>query len=67
MPNPDDIDISGLDLPKAKMKQLLSVNKDIWMLELKSQKEFFKQFGKDLPDFIMEEHKALEKRIKAMG
>ena len=67
MPIPSDIDTSGLDITPAKMKQLLNVDKNIWQLELKSQQEFFKQFGKDIPKFILDEHKALEKRINAMG
>lgn len=48
------------------MEELLSIDKDVWMEEVNSQKEFFAQFGDRLPKEIMEEHDKLEARLKNM-
>lgn len=63
LPDPSDIDITGLDLPKEKVAKILSVNIDEWKKELDDQKEFFKIFGKTLPKEILYEHNLLKKRI----
>jgi phosphoenolpyruvate carboxykinase (GTP) len=52
------------DIPKADVDQLLSVDRDGWKNNLKSQKEFFDTFGDHLPAGIKEEHGALANRLK---
>jgi phosphoenolpyruvate carboxykinase (GTP) len=64
IPNMKDIDMTGLKLPKNAMKKLFEIKKHEWLAELDDQKRFFEIFGKTLPKEILQEHKALEKRIK---
>ncbi|MFC1768001.1 phosphoenolpyruvate carboxykinase (GTP) [Candidatus Margulisiibacteriota bacterium] len=66
IPNIDDIDMTGLDLPSGTMEKLFEINKEEWLKELSDQKGFFSQFGKTMPKEITEEHKALEQRIKGL-
>jgi phosphoenolpyruvate carboxykinase (GTP) len=63
IPNPKDIDMTGLDLPASSMEKLFSINKDNWIKELESQKEFFKIFGDDLPKELLDEWQALKNRL----
>jgi phosphoenolpyruvate carboxykinase (GTP) len=64
IPNLKDIDMTGLKLPKSVMKKLFELNKHEWLAEIEDQKKFFEIFGKTFPKEILQEHKALEKRIK---
>ncbi len=64
IPNIKDIDMTGIKLPAAILKKLFEINKQEWLAELEDQKRFFEIFGKTLPKEILQEHKALEKRIK---
>ena len=64
LPKPADIDMTGLDLTSGALEWLLSIDKREWLKELKSIKEFFKQFKKDLPDELWQEYAALEERLK---
>ena len=63
---PNSIDTTDLDIDPKVMEELLSIDKDVWLEEVESQKEFFKQFGDRLPKEIMEEHDKLEARLKKM-
>ena len=63
---PNSIDTTDLDIDPKVMEELLSIDKDVWLEEVESQKEFFKQFGDRLPKEIMEEHDKLEERLKKM-
>lgn len=63
---PESIDTTDLDIDPKVMEELLSIDKDVWMEEVNSQKEFFAQFGDRLPKEIMEEHDKLEARLKNM-
>jgi phosphoenolpyruvate carboxykinase (GTP) len=64
MPNIKDLDLTGLKIPKAQLKKLMAVNKNEWLNEIEDQKKFFDSFGKAFPKELLDEHKALEKRIK---
>ena len=66
IPNIEDLDMTGLNIPKETMEKLFEINKEDWLADIQNQKEFFGQFGKTLPKEILEEHKALEKRINEM-
>ena len=63
---PYSIDTTDLDIDPKVMEELLSIDKDVWLEEVESQKEFFAQFGDRLPKEIMEEHDKLEERLKNM-
>jgi phosphoenolpyruvate carboxykinase (GTP) len=64
IPNMKDLDMTGLKLPKNALKKLFEIKKQEWLAEVESQKKFFAVFGKNLPKEILQEHLALEKRIK---
>lgn len=64
LPKPDSLDLSSLDLPKAALDLLLSVDLEAWSQELESQKEFLKNFGPALPQELLEEHRRLVSRLK---
>ncbi|MBE7010629.1 MAG: phosphoenolpyruvate carboxykinase (GTP) [Ruminococcaceae bacterium] len=63
LPEAGDINVEGLDLDEATLKQLLSVDKSVWKEEVESQKEFFAKFGDKLPAGIKEELAKLESRL----
>ena len=64
IPHLKDLDMTGLKLPKNAMRKLFELNRSEWLAEVEDQKKFFEMFGKDLPKEIMQEQKALEKRIR---
>jgi len=63
MPKAEDIDLTGIDVPKETMEKLFAIDKDEWQKEIESQKEFFDGFGADLPKELKDEQKALKKRL----
>jgi phosphoenolpyruvate carboxykinase (GTP) len=65
LPNPKDIDMTGLKLPAGAMDKLLAVNKKEWLAELDSIKKFFDQFGSRLPDQLWVQHERLRQRLLA--
>jgi phosphoenolpyruvate carboxykinase (GTP) len=64
VPNLEDIDMTGLDLPHGVMEKLFAIEPKDWLAELSGIKEFFKLFKKDLPGELWEELKELEIRLK---
>ncbi|MFH1655845.1 MAG: phosphoenolpyruvate carboxykinase (GTP) [Candidatus Omnitrophota bacterium] len=64
IPRKEDIDLTGLDLPKESLDKLLAIDKQEWLCELEAQKEFLNKFGKDLPDEISMEWQALKQRLE---
>jgi phosphoenolpyruvate carboxykinase (GTP) len=65
VPDPKDIDMTGLKLPRDTMRKLLAVDKKAWLAELDSIHKFFDQFGTRLPDPIWAQHAALRQRLLA--
>jgi phosphoenolpyruvate carboxykinase (GTP) len=53
-----------LDVSEADLNQLVSVDRNAWKNNLKSQGDFFATFGDHLPEGIKEEHQALANRLK---
>ena len=64
MPKPEDIDITDLDLDMDTLKELLTVDKEVWLKDVENQKEYFAQFGDRLPKEIAEELQKLENNLK---
>ena len=58
-----DIDTTGLDFSKEAWNTLFYIDKAEWTEELKEQKKFLDMLGKRLPEEILKEYKALEKRL----
>ncbi len=63
VPNPKDIDMTGLKMPAGAMKKLLAVDNQAWLDELDSIHQFFDQFGTRTPDQIWAQHEALRQRL----
>lgn len=59
------LDISGLDLDAATLKQLSEVDNAAWRAELPGIREYFAQFGDRLPSGLSAEVDALEKRLNS--
>ena len=64
LPNPEDINLEGLDLTRETLAGLLNVNRDLWKDEVAGIREFYKQFGDKLPKELSDELDALEKRLQ---
>lgn len=63
LPKAQDIDISGLDLTIKDIETLLNIDKDSWTEEVASIKEFYNQFGKELPNELKAQLDTLENNI----
>lgn len=63
LPDPEDIDLTGMDMPKETLKKLLEIDIEEWNKELEGQKSFFDSFGKDLPKELWKEHELLKRRL----
>ena len=64
VPKASSLNGDGLKVSKADLQQLVAVDREGWMNNLKSQAEYFDKFGDHLPSGIKEEHKALAGRLK---
>ncbi len=63
VPNPDDINVDGLDISKETLADLLSVDKALWLDDCKGIREFYKQVGDRVPAEFYDELAALEARL----
>ena len=63
IPKSNSIDLKGLSLDQNKVQELLSIDSQEWLEDLKSQEEFYVQFGDRLPKEIRSELDALRKRL----
>jgi phosphoenolpyruvate carboxykinase (GTP) len=63
LPKPEDIHLEGLDVSLDTLKNLLSVDKELWREEAKGIHEFYEKFGDKLPAKLKEELAKLEKNL----
>jgi phosphoenolpyruvate carboxykinase (GTP) len=63
IPDMQDLDLDGLDLEDNILDGLLKVPVEEWKREVKDIKDFYKQFGKKLPEELNLELDNLEKRL----
>ena len=61
---PKDIDTTDLDISEETLKELLSVDKEVWQKEIAGIEEYFAQFGDRLPKEIKDELEKLKENIK---
>ncbi|MDN5277467.1 MAG: phosphoenolpyruvate carboxykinase [Clostridiales bacterium] len=64
MPTPDAIDTTGLDISNSAMQELLKVDRDEWLCEVASIREYYASFGNKLPKELAHQLDALEKRLR---
>ena len=62
-PKPEDINTEGLDIDLNVIKDLLSVDKELWQEEANGIEEFFKQFGDKLPQEMKAQLNNLKDRL----
>jgi len=65
LPTPPDLDTAGLILPVGSLEKLLSVDVEGWLAEVPAIREHWRQFASRLPQALVNETDALEKRLKA--
>ena len=65
LPEENSLDLSGLNLSKNNLEQLLEVNPAEWLLEVEEVRKYFALFGHSLPPKLAEELDNLEKRLKS--
>jgi phosphoenolpyruvate carboxykinase (GTP) len=65
LPDPEDLDTRGLDMPPEKVAKLLSVDIDGWLAEVPLIREHFAKFGANLPQGLKQELDDLETRLQA--
>ena len=65
LPEPEDLDTHGLNLPPDNVAKLLSVDVDGWLDEVPLIQEHFAKFGDHLPEGLSREVADLEARLKA--
>ena len=63
VPKIGDINVEDLDITEDTMKELLSVDKDMWKEETKGIEEFYAQFGDRLPKELNDELETLKKKL----
>ena len=63
LPRPQDINMEGVDVSEQTMKEILSVDKDLWRAECQGIREYYAQFGDKLPKALMDELEKLEAKL----
>ena len=63
LPAEGALDVDGLDLDPAVVRQLLTVDPDRWRRELPQLEEHYASLGDRVPDALRDQLKALEKRL----
>jgi phosphoenolpyruvate carboxykinase (GTP) len=64
LPHPQDIDLTGINVSQAALKDLLAVDRDGWLKTAENQREFFRKFGDRMPREIWQESEALTRRLQ---
>ena len=68
VPNPEDIDVEGLDIAPETLNELLTVDKEHWIEDIEDSetgiRKYFEQFGDRLPAAMREELEKLEANLK---
>ncbi|MGB8294259.1 MAG: phosphoenolpyruvate carboxykinase (GTP) [Polyangia bacterium] len=67
VPDPKDIDMTGLTMPSGAMEKLLSISRKDWLAEVDAVGQFFDGFGTRLPDEMWRQHELLRARLLAHG
>ena len=66
MPFENDINLEESGVSKETLKKLLNIDKNLWMKELNSIKEFYKIFGDNLSKDLKNELNKLQSRLENM-
>jgi len=66
IPNPEDIDLTDLDMDIETLKGILTVDKAVWEQEAKEIEEHYKKFGDKLPKELKEQLENLKANLAKM-
>jgi phosphoenolpyruvate carboxykinase (GTP) len=67
VPTHKSIDWSGLEYPRSLFTELHAINHDDWLAEDEENEGFLRQFGDRLPQELLDEHAARERRLRGRG
>lgn len=65
LPKPGSIDLSGLKISDESLATLFEIDREAWLEEVSELRDYFKIFGKKLPQGIKDEIDGLENRLKS--
>ena len=65
LPLERDLDVSGLDVAPDDLKELLRVDVEGWLADVRGIHEYYDQFGDQLPQELRDELVELEERLRA--
>ena len=63
VPKPEDIDLTDLDMDMATLKDILTVDHDVWAKEAAEIEEHYKKFGDHLPAELRAQLDTLKKNL----
>ena len=66
IPQPEDIDLTDLDMDIETLKSILKVDKDVWTKETEEIEEHYKKFGDKLPAALREQLDTLKANLAKM-
>ena len=64
VPMPEDIDLTDLDMDMDTLKDILTVDKDVWNKEAAEIEEHYKKFGDKLPEELRKQLETLKANLK---
>jgi len=64
-PKAEDLNLEGLDTDIETVRSILDIDRDLWKEEVKGIREFYAKFGDKVPEKLVSELDALEKRLDA--
>ncbi len=63
VPKPEDIDLTNLDMDIETLKDILTVDKDVWNKEAAEIEEHYKKFGDKLPTELVKQLETLKAEL----
>ena len=63
IPRPEDIDLEGSGVSEETLRDILSVDRELWLEECRGIREYYSQFGDKLPTKLAHELDELENRL----
>jgi GTP-dependent phosphoenolpyruvate carboxykinase len=64
VPEPESLDLEGLDLPPGRLEQLLTGNNAALLRQAEGARKFLAKFGDKLPAALLKEHRSLVRRLQ---
>ena len=67
LPNPEDIDMSGLDVSMDAMHELTSIDPDQWQAEMDAIQDYFETFGDRIPAELLEQLNTVKAGLESLA